>query len=106
MKKRLKKKLYLDEFAVMGFEFSCKIKPGASLTTDEFFDALIELIATRNLMINGSGREFEFSCYVTSNKRYESATEDDIATLKTWLESKDGVEDVKVSGLSDAYYGD
>lgn len=70
-----------------------------------FVDTLIELIASTKLMINGIWREYEFSCYITSNERYESETEEYIAALKAWMESVGGIEDVKVSALSDAYYG-
>ncbi len=105
MKRRLRKKLYLEEFAVLGFEFSCKLNEGASLNSDAFFDALIDLISSRNLMIDGGGSVNEFAGYVSSDKRYGSATEEDIAALKAWLESLDGVEEIKVTGLTDVCYG-
>ncbi len=105
MNRRQRKKLYLEEFAVLGFEFSCTINREADITTDAFFDSLISLLSSRNLMIDGDGSDYEFVGYITSNERYGSATQEDIAAVKTWLESTSGIEDVKVFELTDVFYG-
>ena len=37
---RLRKKLYLDEYAILGFEFSCKIDLTEEADYGQFFDNL------------------------------------------------------------------
>jgi uncharacterized protein YggL (DUF469 family) len=105
MKRRLKKKLHLEEFAVQGFEFSCQINPD-QLSADDFFDGLIELVENRGLVIEGDGSDHEFTAYVIASGRYESASQEDVEAVKQWLDATQGIESVKVESLSDAYYGD
>lgn len=105
MKKRLRKKLHLDEFAVQGFEFSCRINTD-QLSADDFFDGLIELVENRGLVIEGDGSDHDFTAYVISGGRYDSTSQDDIDAVKQWLDTTKGIESAKVEGLSDAYYGD
>lgn len=105
MKRRLRKKLYLDDFAVFGFNFSCELGANPDLDVDGFFDGLIELIESRQLLIGGVGSDSEFSGYITSNQRYSSATDEDREALESWLRSIKGVEEIKVDPLCDAHYG-
>lgn len=105
MKRRLRKKQYLDDFAVFGFNFSCEIDTNSALDVDGFFDGLIEIIESRNLLIGGVGSETEFSGYITSNKRYDSATDDDRDALSAWFDTIKGIENIKVDPLCDAHYG-
>lgn len=105
MKRRLKKKLHLEEFAVQGFEFSCRINTD-ELSADDFFDGLIELVENRDLVIEGDGSDHDFNAYVIASGRYESTSPDDVEAVKQWLEATKGIEDAKVEDLSDAYYGD
>jgi len=105
MKRRLRKKLYLDDFAVLGFDFSCEIDSNSELDVDGFFDGLIQLIESRNLLIGGVGTETEFSGFITSNERYSSATDEDREALKSWFDSVKGLDNIKVEPLCDAHYG-
>ena len=72
---------------------------------NRFFDGLGELIESRNLLIEGGGSKDHFEGYVTSNARYESATEEDRNAVESWLTSQDSISDTVVEKLSDAYYG-
>lgn len=103
--RRLRKKLYLDEFAMMGFEFSCKIDLKQEAEFDTLFDALAELIYSRNLLVDGGGNEDGFEGYIISGERYESATDEDRKAIEEWLKAQPGVSDVEVDDLSDAFYG-
>lgn len=106
MNRRLRKKLYLEEFAVLGVEFSCLISKKSDASADMIFDTIIDLIESRNLFIDGSGSEKGVSGYITSKERYGSVTEEDISAIKAALEAMQNITDIKVAKLSDAYYGE
>jgi uncharacterized protein YggL (DUF469 family) len=106
MNRRQRKKHYLDEFSVKGFEFSCKLSQISDGEVDVFFDALIDLVEERNLNIDGGGSEHDVAGYISSNDRYGSATEEDITVIKAALDAMGNIEDVKVTALSDVYYGE
>lgn len=99
--RRLRKKLHLDEFAVLGFGFSCK--PEADFNS--VFDSLISLMDERRLQIWAEGSEDSFEAYISSSQRYGSTTEDDRSAVKAWLDAQGSLADVKVDELTDAYYG-
>lgn len=103
--RRLRKKLYLDEFAIQGFEFSCTIKDADQAGYDAFFDALVDLVGSRNLYVNLGDCEGHFRGVVSSGERYGSATEEDIAAVKAGLEAQTITDNVEVGGLIDVFYG-
>lgn len=103
--RRLRKKLYLDEFAIQGFEFACDIKEASQEEYDQFFDALVEVVGSRDLYVNLGDCEGRFYGIVTSGERYGSATEEDIAAVKAVLDGQAIAENVEVGGLIDAFYG-
>ncbi|MGK0442775.1 MAG: hypothetical protein ACJA0N_002594 [Pseudohongiellaceae bacterium] len=102
--RRLRKKLYLDEFAILGFEFSCKIDLKSEQEYDNFFDAFADQADKRELFVSIDGSEGQFEGFVTSGERYSSATEDDRQALQETLASFSIVSDVVVSPLVDAFY--
>ncbi len=104
--KRLRKKLYVDEFTVLGFGFHGKFSAETDAELDPFFDGLVELIEGRNLMICGGNDGEHFEAYVSSSERYESATDEDRKAVQEWLDSQASITDVVVTELSDAYYGE
>ena len=102
--RRLRKKLHLDEFAILGFEFTCKISPDADGSYDRFFVDLKSVVDSRNLFINLDGDESYFIGFVTSGERYGNATEDDRKAVEEALTAHAQVADVKVDRLVDAFY--
>jgi len=103
--RRQRKKLYLDEFAILGFEFSCQVKEASQEEYDQFFDALVELIGERNLFVNLGDCIGAFNGIVSSGDRYGSATQDDITAVKAGLEAQAITESVELSELTDVFYG-
>lgn len=103
-KKRLRKKLYLDEFAVLGFEFSCEFE----LTQESEFDCLLDnfilFIESRELCMGGGGDIKSFNGFICSDHRYESASNDDRDAIKNWLDSNKTVTNIIVYPLVDANY--
>lgn len=104
-KRRLRKKLYLGEFAVLGFEFSCTLNLDTEDAFDSWLDQLIEFIERRDLCMGGSGDTNSFSGFICSAHRYKSAIDDDREAVKNWLESSGVASNVVIGGLVDAYYG-
>ena len=105
MNRRLRKKLYLGEFAVLGCEFSVSLSSFSEEQFNEFFDSLIDFIELRKLEIGGGGSKDRFSGYITAISRYGSVTEDDRSALEDWLSHQSGTSEISVKPLSDACYG-
>jgi uncharacterized protein YggL (DUF469 family) len=103
--KRLQKKLYLGEFAVLGFEFSCRVNCQGDATFDGFIDDVITYAEGHQLMVAGGGDPDDFKMFVLSENRYGSTSLADQDALKRWLAQNPLVSDVIVGPLIDAYYG-
>lgn len=102
---RLNKKLYVGEYAVLGFEVSFKFSEIDELVFDTFFNDIVEFVESRNLILGGAGGSQSFVIYVSSYGRYISATEEDRSAFEQWLAARDFIVDGDVAPLSDAYYG-
>ena len=102
--RRLRKKLYLDEFSVLGFEFSASLAQLQEEQFENFFDALLEFVESQQLVIGGGGSIDNFEGYIMSKQRYQSATDSDREALKSWLTQQPGITDINVAELSNAYY--
>ncbi len=102
--RRLRKKLYLDEFAIKGFEFSCKIDSLSEEEYSAFFDAFADQADKRDLFVSIDGQDDHIEGFVTSGERYGSASEEDRKAVEETLSSFDVVSDVVVGSLVDAFY--
>ncbi len=105
MNRRLRKKLYLGEFAITGFEFSCSIDDMDETKVNDFFSELLAFLESNNMLFSGGGTKDNFGGYITSQQRYGSLTAADSEALKTWLSGNAGVTDVQLEDLTDAIYG-
>lgn len=103
-KRRIRKKLHLDEWAILGFDFSCKLSVASEADYTLFFNNLAELVNTQHLYINLDNDGELFEGFVTSADRYGNATEEDSATVEAVLNSHAIVSEVKVGRLVDAFY--
>jgi uncharacterized protein YggL (DUF469 family) len=101
---RQQKKMYLGEWAILGFEFSFKLTEASEAQYELFFNSLEELVNTKELYISLDNDSESFEGSVTSAERYGNATEEDRAAIETLLNSNDIVSEVKVGGLVDAFY--
>jgi uncharacterized protein YggL (DUF469 family) len=101
MKKRLRKKLRLQEFQEMGFYVDFKVDfPANHEAEDAFFDKLFDFVDGHDLSIGGSMSSF----YVTRDGR-NTTTDADREALAAWLQQQPGVSAVKVWPLDDAWHG-
>lgn len=103
--RRIRKKLYLDEWAILGFEFSCQISAASEADYEKFFNSFAELVNAQHLYISLDNDSESFEGFVTSADRYGSATEEDRAAVEALLNSHAIVSEVKVGALVDAFYG-
>ncbi len=102
--RRLRKKLYLNEFSILGFEFSCKINLDSEEECELFFDKFADLVDEKNLFVSIDGDQGVFEGFVTSGDRYGSATEEDRKSIEDALASYKIISDVTVGELMDAHY--
>jgi len=103
--RRLRKKLYLDEFSVKGVELDCNLtcKEESELAT--IMDDFLLYIDSLNLCISGGGDLSSFAGFISSNERYGSVTESDISSMSTWLKDQKVVAEFTISELVDENYG-
>ncbi|NOH71324.1 DUF469 family protein [Vibrio pectenicida] len=102
-KRRIQKKLFLGEFAMLGFEVSCDTKIQDFENYDTFIDEFIDYIDALDLSFGGGGLEL-FEGFICHAQRYESVTEQQQAEIVTWLEKRNDVKAVRVGELVDANY--
>ena len=102
-KRRIRKKLYLGEFAVLGFEISCETDINDFDRYDAFVDDFIDYIDSIGLSFGGGGLEL-FEGFICSMDRYGSATDEQKALVVAWLEAREDVKSVKTGELLDANY--
>jgi len=102
--RRLRKKLYIDEFAVYGFEATITFADFDENAFDTLLDEMFDFVESRNLMIEGGGGVDEFDVFISSNERYGSATEEDRSAVSNWLDGQSIIQSVEVSDLVDANY--
>jgi hypothetical protein len=102
--RRLQKKMYLGEWAILGFEFSFKLNEASESQYELFFNSLEALVNSEELYISLHNNSELFEGSVTSAERYGSATEKNRDDVEALLNSQDIISEVKVGGLVDAFY--
>jgi uncharacterized protein YggL (DUF469 family) len=101
---RLQKKMYLGEWAILGFEFSFKLTEASEQQYEQFFNSLEELVNSEALYISLENFNESFEGSVTSAERYGNATEKNRAAIEALLNSHSIVSEVNVGVLVDAFY--
>ncbi|ABI37766.1 protein of unknown function DUF469 [Shewanella sp. MR-4] len=102
--RRLRKKLYSDEFSVYGFSVSCDLNIDKASEYDVVIDELLDFVESRNLMIGGGASHSKFDCFVVAKGRYDSVTEDDRTAIETWFTNKPECTNVEISALVDVNF--
>ncbi|MBR9786845.1 MAG: DUF469 family protein [Vibrionaceae bacterium] len=100
--RRLRKKLYVDEFKVLGFSFSCQLNLTKEAECDVLIDDFLSFIEGRDLVMGGGADLTSFDGFVVPERRYDSATEDDRLAVEQWLTAYKVCSKVEVSPLVDA----
>jgi uncharacterized protein YggL (DUF469 family) len=102
--RRIRKKLHLDEWAILGFEFSCQLATATEEDYELFFNSFAKLVEAQHLYITLDNDSESFEGFVTSADRYGNATEEDRAAIEAVLKSHAIAGEVKVGALVDAFY--
>jgi len=102
--KRLRKKLYLGEFAELGFAVTFKFSN--HLQDDEinqFLDLFITSAIECNGLMFGGGIGNTIDGFISLAKK-GSVTEEQRQKVKSWLESNSNLTTVEVGTLTNAWY--
>lgn len=105
--KRLQKKMYLGEWAILGFEFSFKLTEASEEQYEQyeqFFNSLEALVNTEELYISLENDNESFQGSVTSAERYGNTTEENRTAVEALLNNNAIVSEVNVGVLVDAFY--
>ena len=102
-KKRIRKKLYLGEFAIKGFEVTCNIDIEDGEEFETFLNDFIDLAESHNLVLAGSGDD-EFDGFIYSSNRYGSVTEEQRTEIEAWLNKHPKISSVNAGKLIDVVY--
>ena len=102
--KRLQKKMYLGEWAILGFEFSFKLTEASEEQYEQFFNSLEALVNSEELYISLENDNESFQGSVTSAERYGNTTEENRAAVEALLNNNAIVSEVNVGVLVDAFY--
>lgn len=103
--RRLRKKLYVNEYTVYGFEVTVNFTDIDEATLDTFLDTVVDFVESTNLIIGGGGGVDVFDAFIYSKERYGSATEEDRNLIAEWFNAQAIVSSVDVGELVDANYG-
>ncbi|CAH0534007.1 hypothetical protein VST7929_01889 [Vibrio stylophorae] len=102
-KRRIRKKLYMGEFAIQGFEIVCHTSVADFDQYDVFIDDFIDFLESIDLCFAGGGFEV-FDGFICSTERYGSATQAQRDQVAAWLEARAEVSQVTTGELVDANY--
>ena len=98
--RRLRKKLLIDEFRLLGFAISFELLPAPGTKAyDEVWDAFLADGIEANALTMGGGNEHAFIV-----PEQGPATEAHRALVRDWLLARADVTDVVVGPLVDAHY--
>ena len=104
-KRRLRKKLRLDEFQELGFYLSWSFAEGTTEDAmDAVLDGLIAEVIDPNKLAFAADGNLQWDAMVCTEK-LGKCTEEQRQQVQTWLETK-GLLDLKVSPLVDIWYGE
>ena len=99
--KRLRKKLYLDEFSVFGFQLSFDFKnTDCEQSIDKFLDDVIEFVKSKSMCIGGGIDGY----IVCKEGRYDSIAKRDINIFTKWMSERNDISNVVTSDLINAHY--
>lgn len=102
--RRLRKKLFLDEFATEGFELDFQFTAEKDADQLDVFiaDFMEGAIESNDLVFFGSACAETFSGVIISSDRYSSVTAAQRQAVSEWLEANSDVSSVECGELTDA----
>jgi uncharacterized protein YggL (DUF469 family) len=106
MKKRIRKKLKLDEFKETGFEITWKPQDHLSeADLDKFLQEFLESVESRGLVFGGGcSTEDSWEGIVIRNKRYSCPDAADKEFISDWFKNRTDVKEYSVGQDFDLWY--
>lgn len=99
--RRLRKKLHLNEFQELGFDIETALKESLIGDAEEaLLIAFVEGVIEPRGLIYGGGLTCGYICKAGGG----SATDEDRAAVRDWLQARSEFASVTVHNLSDAWY--
>ncbi len=99
--RRLRKKLYLGEFAVNLFEIHVKLSTSEESDLDAFIGRFVDQLEKQGLTYFGYSDADGIQGHVLSQKRYESPTESQKQELSEWCSADPAVKSYDLGELVD-----
>jgi len=103
MKKRLRKKKHVGEFAVFGVPVAIRLVGGAEL--DSFLDALLEDAIEENGCYFGGGGQKECLSGIVVLGRKVDLPEERLKRISDWLDTNSNVANYLIGEIDDLWYG-
>jgi uncharacterized protein len=105
LKRRLRKKFHVGEFQELGFEIKVSLKSELSeVDSDKFYvDFILQAVEKNQLMFGGGGDSKSVEGFITSSKKYTSATENQKEQVRNWLKQRDEVFEFQIGDLKDGW---
>ena len=103
MRKRLRKKLHIGEFKVLGFRVTGALAEDAD-PSDNLLNDLVDFVEARGLQFGGSIGSAKIYIYVEHDTG--SCTDKDREAVGAWLGRRPEVTVVHMHPLEDAWYPD
>ncbi len=106
MNKRLRRKKRVGEFKELAFETGFRFSD--NLTDKEYDDFLdrfiLEAVENNSLECGGGGDRREFTCFLCSSKKRQSANKEQQEILRQWYLSESLVLEFFINDFVDAWY--
>ena len=103
MKKRLRKKKHVGEFAVLGVPVGIKLVDGTDF--DSFLNAfLTDAIEANGCYVGGGGQKDRFSGFVELGRKAD-LPEERLKRISRWLDTNSEVEKYVIGEITDVWYG-
>ncbi|BCN23882.1 hypothetical protein VYA_11010 [Vibrio alfacsensis] len=99
--KRVRKKLFLDEFAKFGVQVKFQFDYEDAQDSELFFDDFFTFLGDQDLTFYGGHSKNDFSAVVLSQGRYTSITDKERTEIENWLNTHKLCSDVVVSEVVD-----
>lgn len=99
--KRLRKKLFVNEFTKYGFEFKSTLNNHDDTESAALFHHFFEFLQQRGLTFFGGISDDDFDGLVLSCERYGSPTKDDRERIQQWLTEQPQCSEISIGELTD-----
>ena len=102
--RRLRKKLFLDEFTVYAFELRLNLATSSPEEEIIFIDALIDKLTAMHLKYVGHFLDERLRGFIIAKARYASPTADQRQDIIDWCNKRHDIAEANIGELVNAYH--